>query len=63
METDVALEKLKNSFSTATCKTLLSFARVSTGPAAMNQQQREKTKTGHFTCYRNRTFSFATDID
>jgi len=20
-------------------------------------------KTGHFTCYKNRTFSFATDID
>ena len=34
------------------------FRTVSTGPAAMNL----KTKTGHFICYQNRTFSFATDI-
>ncbi len=51
------------------CKTLLGFAHfhrhrrhepkqhISTGTAVMNQNN----KTGHFTCYKNRTFLFATD--
>ena len=57
METDTAVEKLKNCFSTAACKTLLGFARVSTGPTAMNLKQQNRTlhllqTPDIFTCYR-----------
>ena len=62
METDVAVEKLNNSFSTATCKTLLGFAQLPQARRCSIKAANKKTKTGHFTCYRNRTFSFATDI-
>ena len=34
------------------------FSTVTTGPAAINSTN---NKTGQITCYKNRTFSFATD--
>ena len=61
METDAAVEKLRTVFPQQLAKRLLAFRTVPTGPAAVNQQQNEKTKTGHITCYENRTFSLATD--
>ena len=35
------------------------FSTVSTGPAAVSKPT--NNKTGQITCYKNRTFSFATD--
>jgi len=57
MKADTPVEKLKNSFSTGACKTL----RVSHSFHRLDDDEPKTTKTGHFTCYRNRTFSFATD--
>jgi hypothetical protein len=58
METDGRVEKQKNSFSTRPCKTP---AGVSHSSHRLNGRQSTNNKTGHFTCYQNRTFSFATD--
>ena len=58
METDAGWKKTKNVFPTLLAKPC-GFSTVPTGPAAINQQN---NKTGHFTCYKNRTFSFATDM-
>jgi len=58
METVAGVEKQKTVFSTPACKT----------PAGVSHSfhrlyQSSNNKTGHFICYKNRTFSFATDID
>jgi len=60
METDAAVDKISDLqfLSTAAWKSLLAFHTVSTGPAAINLTN---NKTGQITCYKNRTFSFATD--
>ncbi len=57
METDAAVEKSANSFSTAACKTLLAFRTVSTGTAGMNLKQQNRTvhllqKPDISICYR-----------
>src|SRR5437763_630982 len=57
METDGDVEKTKNGFPTSPCKTLLGFA---TFPQA-RRRSNQNNKTGHFICYRNRTFLFAPD--
>jgi hypothetical protein len=59
METAGVVGKTKEQFFPQhLAKRLLAFRTVPTGPAAVNQRN---NKTGHFTCYKNRTFSFATD--
>jgi len=40
------------------CKTLLGFAHFH----RLGGYELKTTKTGQITCYKNRTFSFATDI-
>ena len=57
METDGDVEKTKNGFPTSPCKTLLGFAPFPQARRRSNQNN----KTGHFICYRNRTFLFAPD--
>jgi len=61
METDAAMEKLRTVFPqqlAKPCWVSHSFHR----PDGGNFQRRQKTETGQITCYKNRTFSFATDI-
>ena len=58
METNVNVEIPKTGFPHRLAKRLLAFRTVPTGSAAVNTQN---NKTGHFTCYQNRTFSLATD--
>jgi hypothetical protein len=52
METDAAVEKPKNSFPTAACKTL----RVSHSFRRLGDDESTNNKTGQITCYKNRTF-------
>jgi hypothetical protein len=59
METAAAMEKQERFFPQQLAKRLLAFRTVPTGSAAAMTRN---NKTGHFTCYKNRTFSFATDI-
>jgi hypothetical protein len=61
METDDAVEKQRTVFPqhlAKRCCVSHSFHRPG-GDQSTNEQN---NKTGHFTCYQNRTFSFATDI-
>ena len=60
METDDAVEKQRTVFPqhlAKRCCVSHSFHRPG-GDQTTNEQN---NKTGHFTCYKNRTFSFATD--
>jgi hypothetical protein len=59
METDAAVEKQRTVFPQQLAKRLLAFRTVPTGPAAVKPTN---NKTGQITCYKNRTFSLATDI-
>src|SRR5437867_9341287 len=60
METDGRVEKQKYSFSTRRCKTLGGVLHRS---HRLHGRQSTNNKTGHFTCYKNRTFLFATDTN
>ena len=57
METDGRVEKQKT-FSHTPLQNPAGFRTVSTGSAAMNLTN---NKTGQIICYKNRTFSLATD--
>jgi hypothetical protein len=61
METDAAVEKQKHFFHSSLQNACWRFAQF---PQARRcrPSQTTKTKIGHFTCYKNRTFSFATDM-
>jgi hypothetical protein len=58
METDAVWKNKEQFFPHQLAKRLLAFRTVTPGPAVVKPTN---NKTGHFTCYKNRTFSFATD--
>jgi hypothetical protein len=57
METDDAVEKQRTVFPQHLAKRCC----VSHSSHRPRGSQSTNNKTGHFTCYKNRTFSFATD--
>jgi hypothetical protein len=60
METDDAVEKQRTVFPQHLAKRCCVSHRFHR-PGGDQSTNEQNNKTGHFTCYKNRTFSFATD--